>query len=194
MYGSVLPSFASVQGALDHAGSGADAAELHGSLCGFVCACGNAARVPWLASLGEEGALQAAGPELLGELAAVTWEALEQGNMGFTPLLPEDSETLNRRADSLAHWCQGFTGGLASGLLAGGGGADLPGGVTGEILADLSELARAAFAADEAAEDAGEGAEEAYAELVEFVRVSVQLLFEELTPLRERLQGLSSPH
>jgi uncharacterized protein YgfB (UPF0149 family) len=56
-----------------------------------------------------------------------------------------------------------------------------------EILADFKEIARAV--GDDAA--AGEDDEAAWAELVEFVRVSVQLVFDELaTASRDR--GYSS--
>ena len=53
-------------------------------------------------------------------------------------------------------------------------------GEAGEIVRDLSEITRVGVDA----EDSLESNEGAYAELVEFVRVGVQLLFEELEPLR----------
>ena len=48
------------------------------------------------------------------------------------------------------------------------------------ILRDLQEISRVGVDP----EDSEESGEQAYAELVEFVRVGVQLLFEQLEPLR----------
>jgi uncharacterized protein YgfB (UPF0149 family) len=99
--------------------------------------------------------------------------------MQFEPLLPDDGAALDARTVALAQWCQGFLYGL-------GGGAirdinALPGQV-GEIVRDLAEITRAGADAD----DNEEANESAYVELVEFVRIAVQLVFEELSPLRDR--------
>ena len=58
--------------------------------------------------------------------------------------------------------------------------SELPGQVHGEIVRDLVEISRAGVDA----EQDEESNESAYAELVEFVRVGVQLLFEELAAAR----------
>jgi uncharacterized protein YgfB (UPF0149 family) len=55
----------------------------------------------------------------------------------------------------------------------------LPGEI-GEIVRDLTEITRA----DVDVSDSMEANESALAELVEFVRVGVQLVFDELEPLR----------
>ena len=52
----------------------------------------------------------------------------------------------------------------------------------GEIVRDFTEISRAT--GDEA--EADESNEQAYAELVEFIRVGAQVVFEELLPLRRR--------
>ena len=72
----------------------------------------------------------------------------------------------------------GFLYGLGSSSL--NDAAGLPGDV-GEIVRDLSEITQVGVDAEEGVES-NEGA---YAELVEFVRVGVQLVFDELEPLRE---------
>ena len=92
-------------------------------------------------------------------------------------LLPSDAQSLESRTAALAQWCQGFLYGLGSGSIPDVGG--LPGDV-GEIVRDLTEITRAGVD-DGDGEESNEGA---YAELVEFVRVGVQLLFEELAPVR----------
>ena len=55
-------------------------------------------------------------------------------------------------------------------------------GELGEIVRDLTEITRAGVDST----DGEEANESALAELTEFVRVGVQLVFDELEPLRER--------
>ena len=93
-------------------------------------------------------------------------------------LLPADEQPIDVRTAALAQWCQGFLYGLGAGSVADA--SDLPGDV-GEIVRDLGEISRAGV---DATQDE-ESNEAAYTELVEFVRVGVQLLFEELAALRQ---------
>jgi uncharacterized protein YgfB (UPF0149 family) len=92
--------------------------------------------------------------------------------MEFDLLIPEDEVSIEERTRALSLWCNGFLYGLGT-----TGAAD-PGrlsGEAGEVVRDLTEITRAGV-------DAADGAEEneaALAELVEFVRIGVQLLFEE---------------
>src|SRR5271170_819112 len=88
-------------------------------------------------------------------------------------ILPE-----GRATAALAQWCQGFLYGLGAGRITDA--SELPGEV-GEIVRDFIAITRADA---DAAEEADEADENAYAELVEFVRVGVQLLFEELAVAR----------
>ena len=70
--------------------------------------------------------------------------------------------------------------------LRSGGGQDpieRPAGDVGEIVRDFTEISRAT--GDDA--DADESNEQAYAELVEFIRVAAQVVFEELLPLRAQV-------
>jgi uncharacterized protein YgfB (UPF0149 family) len=95
----------------------------------------------------------------------------------FAPLLPDDDTPLRERADALSLWCQGFLYGLGSGTTPD------PGKVSseaGEIIRDLTEITHVGVEADEENEEN----EAAFAEVVEFVRVGVQLLFVELAPAR----------
>jgi uncharacterized protein YgfB (UPF0149 family) len=56
-------------------------------------------------------------------------------------------------------------------------------GDVGEIVRDFTEISRAT--GDDA--DVDESNEQAYAELVEFIRVAAQVVFEELLPLRSHV-------
>jgi len=106
--------------------------------------------------------------------------------MEFELLLPEDEAPLDSRTVALAQWCQGFLYGLGGSAIQDAGG--LPGEV-GEIVRDLSEITRVGVDSDQNAESN----ESAYAELVEFVRVGVQLVFEELSPLRDQPSSPGAP-
>jgi len=97
--------------------------------------------------------------------------------MGFTPLLPEDAQPIDARAAALGQWCQGFLYGLGASALSDA--RELRGDV-GEVVRDLTEITHVGVDA----RDSLESNEGAYAELVEFVRVGVQLLFDELESLR----------
>jgi hypothetical protein len=202
------PSFDLIDEALRRAQLPTDAAEAHGSLCGLVCGLGDAGQSAWMAeTLAETLAATLAEPlaqdpadrpaeaqgarvtaqteALLGALAASTRAALEEADMTFQPLLPGDDEPLPDRVDGLAQWCQGFNHGLFVAARIGDAEAELASGNTAEIVSDFGEMAQVAVGDDEADADG----EAAYAELVEYVRVSVQLVYEELAGVRQRVQS-----
>jgi uncharacterized protein YgfB (UPF0149 family) len=106
--------------------------------------------------------------------------------MEFELLLPADEEPIDVRTAALAQWCQGFLYGLGAGAITDATG--LPGDA-GEIVRDFTEISRAGVDATQEAESN----EAAYAELVEFVRVGVQLLFEELGALRPPSAPAATP-
>ncbi len=171
------PDYADIEQLLSRERSLTEAAEAHGTLVGCLCALADFSFQDWLREILPEGRADAAAADTLYGLYTATAAALEQTDMEFEPLLPSDAQPLALRTTALAQWCQGFLYGLGSGSITDASG--LPGDV-GEIVRDLTEITRAGVD-DEQGEDSNEGA---YAELVEFVRVGVQLLFEELAPLR----------
>ena len=107
----------------------------------------------------------------------------------FEPLLPDDESPLALRADALSQWCQGFLYGLGSGTTSDPGKVSVE---AGEIIRDFTEITHVGVDADEENEEN----EVAFAEVVEFVRVGVQLLFAELAPARgeEPEPGAASIH
>lgn len=180
------PSFEDIDGALRRAGASTDAAEAHGSLCGLVCGLGNGGQTTWLADTLDDAeageAVTGQARALLEALAAGTQAALEGTGMTFQPLLPDDAGPLVERVECLAQWCQGFNHGLFVAARMGDGEAELRSGNTAEIVRDFGELAQVAVGDEEADADG----EAAYAELVEYVRVSVQLVYEEFGEVRQR--------
>jgi uncharacterized protein YgfB (UPF0149 family) len=109
------------------------------------------------------------------EMAAErTRAALEAGEMGLELLLPDDGAPLRERGQALADWCKGFLFGIG---LAGAALHRALSADAREVIGDLTELSRL-----DADEEDNEGSEAAYAELVEYVRVGVLLIHEELGP------------
>jgi uncharacterized protein len=171
-------NFEQLQSSLNRAAASSGAAESHGTLCGAICS-GAEQDAAWLSHvLGEpaNAATTRECRELLEQLRDVARRQLAGFEMDFAPLLPADVEPLAQRVEALGLWCQGFLFGLSLGrsreVLD-----NLP-GEAGEVIHDLAEIARAGF-------DSGDGNEEdadeaAYFELVEYLRVAVQILYEEL--------------
>lgn len=163
--------------ALADAGSPLGPAELHGGLCGVLCVGGPEAGAAWLDRCAHDCDSDAAFRELFDALRRESWRALTGTEMEFAPLLPHDSEALAARVQALASWCNGFIAGL------GLGGLHLDADTQGseevlEVLRDFIEIGKADV--DVAAENDVERAESAFAEVTEFVRVGVQLVFEEI--------------
>jgi len=170
--------------ALRDAHSMANAAEAHGTLTGALCATVGYRFEDWLNEILPDGQAQPESTATLEEIFRETAEALAGRNMEFQLLLPEDDEPIAERAAALGEWCVGFLYGLGASALADP--RQLPGEV-GEIVRDLTEISRVGV--DRTASE--ESNESAYAELVEFVRVGVQLVFEELEPLRQPIERSS---
>lgn len=155
-----------------------DAAEYHGALCGVLCVQGEASDDLGLETDAppNEEAVPAA-RELLQAVKQVSFDHLHDPESGFTPLLPHDDEALDQRVDALAQWCQGFLYGLATkpALDLNETSPELR-----EVVNDLIQISRAGVEQEsEPDEDADENA---YMELVEYVRAGVQLVFLELRP------------
>ncbi|NBX41578.1 MAG: hypothetical protein EBR15_09230, partial [Gammaproteobacteria bacterium] len=96
----------------------------------------------------------------------------------FEPCLPDDATPVVDRAAALGQWCQGFLYGLGTSPIPDI--EHLPAEI-GEVVRDLTAITQVSV--DES--DGAEANESAYAELVEFVRVGVQLLFDEFARFRE---------
>lgn len=179
-------NYAQIQRLMSECRAVTEPAEAHGSLAGALCATDEYGVEDWLAEILPEGTVpeEAAVLSLRG-LYEATRAALTDTQMQFDLLIPDDDESIERRAEALTLWCNGFVYGLGS-----GGAPDperLPGDA-GEIVRDLAQIMRAGV--DE--REGIEANELALAELVEFVRVGVQVVFEELSALRQPLPARPS--
>jgi hypothetical protein len=170
--------FKDFEDVLATAGSLADAAEAHGSLCGALCSMAPYRMQDWVNEiLPDAGALPEESAAMIERVFTATATTFGEQGMEFEPLLPDEDQPLNGRANALALWCSGFLYGLGAGQISDLGALT---GDVGEIVRDFTEISRAT--GDDA--DADESNEQAYAELVEFIRVAAQVVFEELLPLR----------
>lgn len=171
------PAFDDLQRVLMELHALTDAAEAHGTLVGVLCAM-PCSLDDWMAEILPDGRAEGVQAASLRAIFDATWGALGSGNFGFEPLLPSDEEPIDARTAALGEWCQGFLYGLGTGCVPD---ASMLKSEAAEVLRDLTEISQV----DVDHDDDAETNEEAYAELVEFVRVGVQIIYAQLTPLRE---------
>lgn len=169
-----------IQACLSANAADSAAAEAHGTLCGLLCMAADDLPDRWLhntlADAGQNPSDMAdADRQRLMELFDDTAAVLSGTEFEVWLLLPDDEAMLTLRADALGRWCQGFLYGLAARGLKNFD--RLPADMR-EILEDLSQIAQAEFADGEGEEEG----EHAYANLVEYARVGVQLIYDELNP------------
>ncbi len=173
-----------LEDALRQCGSNWDASQTHGLLSGRLAIAGSDSGFDWLSQV-LEGTEQADTirdecESMLGQLFEVTYRQLTERQSGFEPLLPSEDDGTAVCATALAHWCEGFL----HGLVAAHNGDELKTRLAAEPLADIIrdmlQITRAS--ADE--DDDTESDDSAYTELVEYVRVAAQLVYEELADLR----------
>lgn len=177
--------FESLDEILRGAGAAMGAAEGHGALCGRLAIHEAGGEVAWTHEMleGVGGADAPACREALSNLYRETRSALDDAELSFQPLLPDDNTALGLRVEALGEWCYGFSTALVLAGLTPQRLADLPEHAR-EFVDDLGQIAQVSpemVAYDESEAD--------YAELLEYVRVGVLLLFDELQP-RTPLPGL----
>lgn len=173
-----LPDYDDIAESLGGGLAGTSPAETHGTLCGLLCTAAQDLPDAWIRNtladaMQEPGHAPVGAHQALQELYATSVTALGGDDMTFSPLLPADDRGLEVRTAALAGWCQGFLYGLAVRGLRDF--SDLEGEIR-EFLEDMVQISRAEV--DDTAAEASERDEAAYAELVEYVRVGVQLFYE----------------
>lgn len=183
-----LAQYTTLHSAMTRARVPVAVSELHGGMCGSLCAGGVSAVPAWVeACLGDSDQAQDAVNAVRVQLRALqlhSWRSLNGSGLEFYPLLPDDEAALEERVGALALWCHGFVSGLGlAGLsLNTDTAAEAAARRLAEIVGDFSEISRAAASAEDFADE--DAADFALTELIEYVRVSVQIVFEELEPQR----------
>lgn len=176
--------YAELDSILSRAGTHWGAGQAHGLLCGQLAAAGVDARQDWLEQVLEgtdtNNALRGEARSVLEALFEYTHRQLSARQSAFQPLLPEEAGSVEERVEGLAHWCEGFLHGLVTSQAAQANKDKLATEPLSEIIKDLLQLTRATADPDEDEETN----ENAYSELVEYVRVTTQLVYEEMAELR----------
>ena len=185
---------------LVHAGVVLALPELHGAICGALCAGGTEAALGWLEQAIADDQADDVDPlslvpvrDSLHELVDASFRELEGDSLSFEPLLPNDDAPLPDQVQALAAWCQGFLAALGESApeiaresqprSAAERDSQQAQTNLAEILADFAEISRAGLSDDEAADR--DQADFALAELKEYTRMSAQIVFEELRPRRD---------
>lgn len=170
--------------ALRRCGTGWNAAQAHGFLCSRLAVQGQAAAAGWLQRVLEDSDHESAScaecRSLLEDLFGASYRQLAERQSEFAPLLPDDAASEAARAEALAHWCEGFLHGLVSGPHPEELKAKLGSEPISDIIKDTLEITRATAETD----DSSETNEQAWTELVEYLRVAAQLTYEELAGFR----------
>ncbi len=164
---------------LQRASASVNAADCHGFLTGLICAAGFADQKIWVAEVFDaynpkDGA-QAEAFRSLQSLYEATLAGLNSADLDFQPLLPDDEDSLSERTEALASWCAGFLSGLGMGGLASQD--KLPEEVS-ELVQDLTQISRVDFELDEPDDQE----QTAFAEVLEYIRVGVLFIYDELQP------------
>ncbi len=171
--------------ALRRCGSTWNAGQTHGLLCSRLALAGAEGASRWLAQVladtDPENTLCTECQAMLEALCTSTWQQLSERQSDFMLLLPDDDDSAQVRTEALGQWCEGFLHGLVSEAHGDELRERLASDPLSDIIKDLLEITRASVGeeADEQATD------NAFAELVEYLRVAAQLTYEELAEFRE---------
>jgi len=158
-----------------------DPSELHGTVGGLLCADNRASVNHWLSSLFpnkiEDDMKLDEIKQALGRLFEETRQQLSDPLSAFDLLLPGDDYSFEQQILALGEWCQGFLIGLNLGGIEDFNKLQ---GEAKEFTKDMVEIARAGVSYD-FSED--EEDQQAYVQLVEYVRVGVMLVNDELNAI-----------
>ena len=171
--------------ALRRCGSTWNAGQTHGLLCSRLALAGAEGASRWLAQVladtDPENTLCTECRAMLEALCTSTWQQLSERQSDFMLLLPDDDDSAQVRTEAMGQWCEGFLHGLVSEAHGDELRERLASDPLSDIIKDLLEITRASVG--EEADD--QATDNAFAELVEYLRVAAQLTYEELAEFRE---------
>ena len=151
-------------------------AECHGVACALLCRRSDASLDAFLGLLGMLELVDDPGTGLrisLEELLNSTRLQLADEDMSLALWLPNDDEMLEERTMALSQWCSGFLAGLGS------GGDDTLNAISDEASEALNDLQKIS-SADVTDVDESEEDENAFMEIVEYIRVVFLMIQEDL--------------
>ncbi|MBC7983362.1 MAG: UPF0149 family protein [Candidatus Obscuribacterales bacterium] len=178
-------------------------AEAHGCLCGTICVSEQYPLQSWIDEVLPDDVeidieTEQSFRKTLQLLHQDTVRTLLGDDMEFSPLLPDDDAPLAARATALAQWCQGFLYGFGLATAPARSrvhpgelpqAKELPEEVD-EVLRDFAQIARASPGESEPTEED----EVDYAELVEYIRVSVHLVHYEMQKSSRTPEAIANRH
>jgi hypothetical protein len=171
--------------ALRRCGSTWNAGQTHGLLCSRLALAGADGASGWLAQVladtDPDNTLRTECEAMLEVLCTATWQQLSERQSDFMLLLPDDDDSALVRTEAMGQWCEGFLHGLVSDTHGDKLRERLASDPLSDIIKDLLEITRASV--DDEADE--QGTENAFANLVEYLRVAAQLTYEELAEFRE---------
>lgn len=168
------PSYTDISRALQKTALKLHPSQVHGLICGILCGNPNS-ESGWEQLVTGQKETQKT-HEVLQALYATSAHQLQEFLLEFQLVLPADKQALPLRAEALTLWCQGFLTGLK--LMS----VKIEGREKSEVteaIDDIIEIAKMNYEEVIASEED----EQAYIELVEYVRMAVILIYQDL---RER--------
>jgi uncharacterized protein YgfB (UPF0149 family) len=181
------PDYQLIANLLQQLDSEMAAVELHGLVCGCLCA-DNGIALDACVSLppadDSNAELLQTARRILTALLESCRQQLNDPEFEFAPLLAGEELDTHRNVDALSEWCRGFLLGLAEGGLR-----DFSrlSDDAREFADDLLEISRIGteYSVENSEEDAV-----AFEEVLEYVRIGVLLINEELNPLPPAAPGV----
>ena len=174
--------------ALENCNSGRNGVQAHGLLCGYIMTHGLKGHDMWLHRMFENSSNEKGNrvkyKSLFDDLFIETWRQLENRQSEFELFLPEDDRDLLTRTKAMGSWCNSYLHGLISSVTTEKLKKAINREPTSILIKDLLEMTKATIG--EEYED--ETNERSYAELVEYTRIAVQLIFEELDESRNNFE------
>ncbi|WP_058480890.1 UPF0149 family protein [Legionella waltersii] len=170
-----LPSYDDFTGAIAPLALPISGSELHGIMCGYLCAGADAQGEAYIRALLNNRKDEASRNGLLTlfSVFSISQQQINHFNFDFQMLLPEDEESLLLRAKAFSEWCEGFTQSLN---IAGIGADEFYEEESQEAFQHLIEFAEL----DYESLDIGEDDEKALMEVSEYARMAVLRLHSDL--------------
>ncbi len=182
-------AFLMLHDALTRLKSGAGAAEAHGLLTAVLITGGHEGDwLPQIANQQDEtfDVMAQESIHFLRDLAEETQQLLDDESLTFSPLIPDDEDSLYERVEGLRSWCQGFLAGL---------------GVSPELkkLSENKEVTDTlrdieAVSQMEPTQEASEEDERAFTDIHEFVRMAVLFIQDHIIGEDKAKKKASAPN
>jgi len=177
------PDYETVAQVLEKMDSGASASEAHGMLCGMLLLDAELEVTTWVTELVEEldvrNVLLKERLPILQSVHETTIQSLNDELLGFRLFLPGDYAACESHAEAVKKWVEGFLYGIAvcafdeKSLSADGL----------EVLKDYAEITKL----DTEALSNDDDSEAQIDEIIEYIRVTVLYLADELVPMTEKV-------